>query len=275
MKSGLSRCITAIIIFCLLTGLVKSQQILTDTINEAKLASYIDSDSKNYKLDNALPLFSFLYNRSKVNTLEKNFIYSDSSELYFLNYLTFFFEKDTNFSKGIKINLSITNISEDTAIIENMVPFGESNTDVHITGEGPWNLARTKLFRKGKEPIGVILPDNAWEMGYGAIQLSDGKSLCAIARRKDVENGKKHRYETHLYLLGSINYEIYILEYEGEWQNGLKLMFQDNYLFDLENFNDSLYKREDLSWIRDQYLMTLQFAWDHKFYDANNGGYQF
>jgi len=275
MKSNFIQLITIITLCCVFSGIVQSQQLICDSVNKAKLLTFISRDIDTIGLEKELPLFSILSNDDLITTIDDNFIYTDSANFYFYDDLTFTFETDTNFTSGIKITVSITNISKDTVIIENMVPFGQNNTDDYITGTGPWNLARTKLFRKGKEPIGVILPDNAWEIGYGAMQLSDDISLCAIARRKEVENGEKLRYKTYLYPVGSVNYEIFIDEYKGEWQNGLKLMFQDNYLFDLENFNDSLYKREDLSWIRNQYLMTLLFAWDHEFYDDRKGGYHF
>jgi len=275
MKSSIIQLITIVTLCCVFSGFVQTQQLVCDTVNEAQLLTYISRDSNSIELNKALPLFSLLSNEYLITTVDDKFIHTDSANFYFYNDLSFTFETDTNFTKGIKINVTITNFSEDTAIIENMVPFGQNNTDIHITGSGPWDLARTKLFRKGKESIGVILPDNAWEMGFGAIYLSNDISLCAIARQTEVENGKKKRYKTYLYPVGSVKYEIYIDEYEGEWQNGLKLMFQDNYLFDLESFNDSLYNRQDLSWIRNQYLMTLQFAWDHEFYDATKGGYQF
>ncbi|MEJ2636000.1 MAG: SUMF1/EgtB/PvdO family nonheme iron enzyme [Calditrichia bacterium] len=52
-------------------------------------------------------------------------------------------------------------------------------------------------------------------------------------------------------------------------------MFQDRYLYDLEKFDNHLYEREDLAWIRHQYVITTQMAWDHDFYDTHNGGYTF
>ena len=179
------------------------------------------------------------------------------------------------FDKGWKAVLTINNISIDTIEISNVVPFGAVENHIYITGTGPWNLARTKIFRPGLGPVGVILPDNAWEMGYGSIELNDNLSVCAIARRTSSDNATKHRYKTVVPPRGSVEYTIYVDAFQGDWQNGMNIMFRDRYLYDLESFDNSLYEREDLKWIRDKYLITLQFAWDHKYYDRFEGKYNF
>lgn len=176
---------------------------------------------------------------------------------------------------GQQMILTIMNRSDDTVVIENVVPFGESPDRIHITGFGPWALARTELCRPGLGNVGVILPDNAWEMGYGTLSVDEGHSLCAIARRQSVTNGVKRRYQTYLYPGGTVEYIFHIDFYTGAWQNGLKLMFQERYLYDLEDFDDTLFRRKDLSWIRNDYLMTLQFGWNHEWYDHPAGGYRF
>lgn len=178
-------------------------------------------------------------------------------------------------SESVLFKIRIKNNTADTLVIENLVPFGQSEDIVHITSEGPWSLARSKLYLPGKTPVGVVLPDNAWEMGYGSIAIGNETALCAIARRTRVTEGKKHRYKTYLYPSGTIEYDLFADQYEGAWQNGIRKMFQEKMLFDLADFNDSLYQRKDLAWVRDKYLIILQFAWDHEFYDQNNGGYKF
>ncbi len=234
------------------------------------------NDSTSRSIDGALPFFSFVINDSVYYSTAATVIENDS--LIEIAWDTLFFaivKRDSTFSHGERFIVSVKNYTQDTIIFENMVPFGQLPENIYITGEGPWSLARTKLFRPGKEPLGVILPDNAWEMGYSSITAGDGSSLCAIARRKDVEKGRKGRYKTYLYPGGSVNYEIYTDKYSGEWQNGLKLMFQERYLYDLEEFDNSLFLREDIAWIRSDYLMVLQFAWDHSFYDQEKDGYKF
>jgi formylglycine-generating enzyme required for sulfatase activity len=223
-----------------------------------------------------LPVFSFVMNDRVHYSDSPDMRFEDSTRTWnFKGVLRLNLMRDTTTTRGSKMNLHIRNISNDTVILENVVPFGQKPDHIYITGKGPWSLARAYLFRPGKEPLGVILPDNAWEMGYGAFRTEENVSLCAIARRTEVDNARKGRYKTYVNPGGRVHYAFYFDDYAGEWQNGLKRMFQQNYLYDLEEFNDSLYKRQDLAWIRNQYFMVLQTAWDHEFYDQQNGGYQF
>ncbi|MFZ2351636.1 MAG: SUMF1/EgtB/PvdO family nonheme iron enzyme, partial [Bacteroidales bacterium] len=59
--------------------------------------------------------------------------------------------------------------------------------------------------------------------------------------------------------------------YRGEWQEGLRLMFAGRWLHDLETFDEVMYNREDLKWIRTSYLMILQMAWDRELRDRFTG----
>lgn len=223
-----------------------------------------------------IPLFSLDVNSKEISSANKAI--RKDRETGFSGYdslLNFSILHDSLTHRYSKITLTINNLGPDTIVLENLVPFGKSPNHTYITAKGQWSLTRAFLFRPGKEPLGVILPDNAWEMGYGAVEGKQGNSVCAIARRTQVSEGKKERYSTHLYPAGSVSYDVYFGDFQGEWQNGLKRMFQQNFLFDLVAFDDSLYQRKDLQWIRNQYLMVLQFAWDQEFYDATNGGYNF
>jgi len=169
--------------------------------------------------------------------------------------------------------LTFSNISTDTLVIENLVPFGESEDHIYITSTGPWDLARSKIFMPGPGPIGIILPDNAWELGYAAIETSPGNPVYALARRTSWENAKRHRCKTDVFPGGKITWKIWMESYTGIWQNGLRKAFQERWLYDLEYFDNSLFEREDLQWIKHDYLITLQMAWDHEFYDALSGEY--
>lgn len=266
------RFLTAIVFSGLIMGL--HAQVMTVNQKALQLEGYTDR-SENIVLLGDTPLFSVQIN-GKVYLSNQNIVkFQDSSQSWTLkNLVAFRLLRDTATKRGSKLNLFIRNISTDTVEIENVVPFGQQKENIYITGKGPWSLARAYLFRPGKEPLNIILPDNAWEMGYGAFETEENISLCAIARRSASEKSKKGRYKTQLYPGGSVVYDFYFDDYTGEWQNGLKQMFHQNYLYDLEFFDDTLYKREDLSWIRSQYFMVLQMAWDKALYDAQNGGYQ-
>lgn len=178
-----------------------------------------------------------------------------------------------DYEKGIKGDIVFKNISTDTLSISNVVPFGEDPSRVYITGRGEHHLSRTHLFRPGYEPVNVIVPDNAWELGYSGFSLSEGQNVCALTRRTDVDNATKKRFETVLPPGASVTYTLYADLYSGAWQEGLRKIFQDRYLYDVEEFDNTLYERDDLDWMRHSYVIHLMMAWDDQFYDPVTGEY--
>jgi gamma-glutamyl hercynylcysteine S-oxide synthase len=181
------------------------------------------------------------------------------------------------FAPGWKALVTFRNISKDTILLHNVVPFGESPDHVYITGKGNHYLSRSNLFRPGYEPVNVILPDNAWELGFSAFELRDSSHVCALVRRnrESVMQGRRRRFETELYPNGSVSYTLWADIYTGNWQEGLRLMFQKRLLYDVEpgSFDNSLFEREDLKWIRKAYVSHLMQAWDNYLYDSEKGKY--
>ncbi|HEX5668931.1 MAG TPA: hypothetical protein VFX73_09025, partial [Chitinophagaceae bacterium] len=158
-----------------------------------------------------------------------------------------------------------TNTSADTLALRNVVPEGE----VFITGLGEHPLSRAHLFLPQRIPVNVVLPDNAWELGYASAD-TNGKGQCILMRRdrSSILKGARRRFETILYPGGSVSYDCYQDSYEGGWQNGLRVMFQQYKLFDAASFDSSMYARKDLEWIRKAYVMHLIMAWDKFYYDS-------
>jgi len=120
----------------------------------------------------------------------------------------------------------------------------------------------------------VIVPDNAWELGFTAIELKEGhRKIFALTRRvrDSWKNGTRKRFETVINPGGSVQYNLFLGSFEGAWQSGLKKCFQDKKLYDVVQFDESLYKRQDLKWIRDTYVMHLMMAWDKDYYDIRTG----
>jgi formylglycine-generating enzyme required for sulfatase activity len=176
---------------------------------------------------------------------------------------------------GFMAELVLRNNWNDTITVSDVVPFGEKNNDAFITGAGPRDLARAYLNLPGKSPVRVILPDNAWEMGFSTFRAYDDLSVAAIARRIKTDNGTARRYETILPPGASVTYHIYADLFRGDWQQGLKLMFAERWLYDLQRFDETLYQREDLKWIRTSYLMILQMAWDREYHNRLSGDHGF
>lgn len=234
------------------------------------------SDSSVIILPKSKPLYSFLLNNKLYNSGEVDAIKTGGQySQIFENDTRVTFKISNPSASGWKSEIIFENTGEDTVKISNVVPFGEDNSSVYITGKGPWDLARAWLFRPGYRPVRVILPDNAWELGYSSFIAGKEFSVCAIARRLKIEGGQRQRYETALPPKAKVIYSVYADVFKGEWQNGLRMMFRDRYLYDLEKFDNYLFEREDLAWIKESYLIILQMAWDREFYDRLTGKYTY
>jgi formylglycine-generating enzyme required for sulfatase activity len=226
--------------------------------------------------DREFPLLSFRLNEQWI---DNNEISTGSSPGFtggkLKNGLEISCIKDSGNSKVLVYTLRFSNKGSDTLNISNILPFGNNRDHLFITADGPPALARAKLFRQGFGPVDVTLPDNAWDLGYASVETVNGISLYALTRRHSMEGGIRRRYANILPPGSSMEYKMYLEAFSGNWQAGLKKAFHEHYLFDLIRFDDALYQREDLTWIRDKYIMTIQFAWDHNFYDLETKKFNF
>lgn len=168
-----------------------------------------------------------------------------------------------------KFRIVFLNQGNDTITIENVVPFGISPQRPHITATGPAGLARSALFLPGYGPVGVILPDNAWELGLGV-----SASHATLCRRSGTDNSQKRRFHTDIFPEGKVTYTFWERPVEAGWREALKKFFQQDYLFDIESFNTEIYQRSDLQWIKSAYLIYAIFAWDPDFYDYESNEYK-
>jgi len=258
------------------------------------------ADSRLLTLSSPLPLFSFLLENKPVTSAlsrpaggETSIILTggriDDKKLEFkINEAI----KGTLTGKlssypGLAISLRFENISKEKIKLENLVPLGEGQDRVYITAglpdSWPHYLSRTLLYRPGKTPVGVLLPDNAWHLGFCDLEISPGLYLTGLARRTGRDRAEFSRWAATIEPGGSVSYDLYfdlhqapslpaglasdLLTPPEPWFQGLKIMFRERYLYDLDKFDKTLFERSDLQWIRKTYLMLLQFAWDHTYYD--------
>jgi len=238
--------------------------------------SFVFTDSTLIKPDDNRPVFSFNYNGrySTSADVEAGFV----TGYYVMTWqggLQVLLRNHGIGHPGVRWEVIFENRGSDTITISNVVPFGEDSESVYITARGPADLARAWLHRPGYRPLRVILPDNAWESGFITYPVSYTKSVASLARRVKIEGAEKKRYETVLPPGGKVVYDIYSELFTGKWQDGIILMFRDRYLFDLSEFDNYLYERQDLQWIRKSYLIVLQYPWDIEYYDRFSGRYNF
>jgi formylglycine-generating enzyme required for sulfatase activity len=185
------------------------------------------------------------------------------------------------FEPGVKMIFRFGNLANRERVVENFVPLGEGPDRAYITATGtkewPQYLCRSVLYRPGYGPVGVILPDNAWHLGYADLRLNDTLSLTGLARRgqRDKEKTSINRWAVTLKPGGWMEYEVYFDVHTGDWHNGLSMMFRDRWLYDLPSFDNALFERKDLQWMKDKYTMLLQFAWDEEYYDSRKRQHSF
>ena len=264
--------------FLLFSSLLFSQKIGTVVVNTGpglNVTNLLLSDSSEISLQGTRPLFTFTVDEKIFNSEETEALKSDSGYIQiFGGKVKVTTKTSAEVYTGWKSELIFQNTGSDTITLSNVLPFSTNRASSWITGSGPWDLARAWLYLPGYRPVRVILPDNAWELGYVSFNAGN-LSLCALARRQQTVGGQKKRYETSLPPGAQVYYSIYADLFTGEWQNGLKLMFRDRYIYDLEKFDNTLFKRDDLKWIRGSYIIVLGMAWDREFYDRSTGKYTY
>ncbi len=240
------------------------------------VVSYTPRSGAPWVLTRQVPLVSFLLNDTLVSAASALAGPSGDSVLFeFPNGLAGSVRHRQDDDRGWSAMVTFVNRSRDTQTIANVVPLGQGPDRVYITATGPttypnW-LSRSALFRPGLGPIGVVLPDNAWELGFCDLAVGAGSNLAGLARRTGSANASERRFRTILPPGGIVQYRLVIDDHPGDWHDGLRMMFRDRWLYDLKTFDDTLYRRPDLQWIRHAYLLTLLFAWDEQYYDRFAG----
>ena len=98
--------------------------------------------------------------------------------------------------EGDDLWMSIQNLSKDTLTLDNVLPFEKLANNTYITGKGDHSLSRTHLFLPGKMPVNVIVPDNAWELGFNTLSLNAKVSIYGFSRRdkQSLKEGKIKRW---------------------------------------------------------------------------------
>jgi gamma-glutamyl hercynylcysteine S-oxide synthase len=259
----------------------KLQSLEFDRQNPFVVNSITVQNTPGIVLHQSQPLFSVIVDSLLHNSCKNTKISGDTLFFTLADSITGRATWEKNFQPGLKFTIRFNNTGRGSHRIENLVPLGEGNDKVYITAAGskewPGYLCRSKLFRPGCGPVGVVLPDNAWHLGFADLRINDTLSLTALARRSNRDKDKTDidRWMVTLKPGGWAEYSIWFAAHSGDWHTGLRLMFQERWLYDLPEFDNSMFRRSDLAWMKNSYLMLLQFAWDKKYYDYEQQKYTF
>jgi gamma-glutamyl hercynylcysteine S-oxide synthase len=246
------------------------------TLRGLAVPGYQTVDGRQIRCRDTLPLFTFEVNDTMVSSFSCSAVMERDSVRWSLKSgIEGSMRMVREFQRGWKAVVTFRNTSGEKKQISNVVPLGVGPDRTYIISAGPQDynhrLSRSQLFRPGVGPIGVVLPDNAWELGLCDANVAPGRSLTSLARRTESGKADVRRFRTILEPSGFVRYDFFIDEHQGDWRDGLRLMFQERWLYDLEQFDNTLFERPDLQWIRHSYLLVLQFAWDKQYFDALAG----
>ena len=276
-------CVKCVVFFCfMLMALVANGQnsvkILTRDIFHKEVTGFQIKSGEIVGLDHSFPIVSFEICPKNDLQHKEFFLTSTIPGISKSNQrVEVTIREVEGYSVGYKAEITFRNISGNTIWLTNVVPFGFSDDRVCLTGKGDHPLSRSYLFRPGFEPVNCILPDNAWELGFTSLELNDSIRIAALTRRsrEKMENCVRRRFETEMAPGGVVHYNFYADFHKGSWQEGLRMIFQDRLLYDVEpgNFDNGLFERTDLRWIRHTYVAHLMMAWDGKVYDSSDQKY--
>jgi formylglycine-generating enzyme required for sulfatase activity len=254
--------------FILLLTKIDAQSILSGfhlTPDSLAITSFETNDHKLSTNKGALSLISFVLNGKTIYSKDVN----DYQQLLEIHISSI---KQTPY--GISAVINFRNIGRDTLQLENVVPFGIADDQVYITGKGKHDLSRTNLFVPGKKPVNVIVPDNSWDLGFSSLSNQfANKQVTGLVRRNraSIKNGTRSRFETKLFAGGSVEYNLFVEIVEGDWHMGLNEVFQKRKLYDILDFDNSLYERQDLQWVRHAYVSTILMNWNTDYYNYQDG----
>lgn len=255
------RQLTIAFLFILFITPSHAQHVAELTIRNLHVSAVTDDAGKADNISR--PLVSFEIDRIP-------FLSSESTALQVS------FKQERLTDRGIQGVVSFLNTSHDTLALSNVVPFGRKDNELYITGLGDHRLSRTHLFLPGKNPVNVIVPDNAWELGYTGLSVNKNQNLFGLVRRdlSSMTKATRKRFETIIAPGGAVSYHFYADYYAGDWQSGVREVFQKRYLYDASEFDQSLFQRTDLAWMKKAYVMHLLMGWDKEFYDDQRGGFK-
>jgi len=257
----------SLFIILLLSGqLVEAQQLKEFIFDHLKPITIKELKLESGIIRVSLPMFSIEVNKLKVNSNDGFFNLLSEYSLQMLE------ERDEKFAEGNKIAFVLTNNGRAPVTISNIVPFSANENHYCISGKALADTSRSFLYQPGKDPIGVIVPHNNNDLNFAAVELGNGKTLFGLVRRDNdtIQNYLLNRTPYILQPGKKIGFHFYADVVDGDWHAALKKCFQEKMLYEVKNFNNKLYERDDLKYIRQSYTMHLMMAWEKNYYSDSS-----
>ncbi len=228
--------------------------------------------TQNGSIPVSLPFFSVEMNGQLMMDNEAKF-----TDLLSEKKLHLLLVPDENFRNGYKTTIVFSNNGNSPVSVSNIIPFGAGSTHYYISGKPLSDSSRSFLFQPGKEPVGVVVPHNNNDINFAAVELDGNKTLFALIRRSNdsIQNYVLNRSPNILQPGKKISFDLYADIVEADWRAALKKCFQEKMLYEAKDFNNALYQRKDLEYIRHSFTMHLVMAWEKNYYSAKDSAYKF
>lgn len=220
----------------------------------------------------SLPFFGVELNGQLMNDNDAAFtdFFSDKK-------LHILIDPDENYLDGFKATIVISNNGNTAVTVSNIIPFGADSSHYYISGKPLADSSRSFLYQPGKEPIGVVVPHNNNDLNFAAVEIAGHKTLFALIRRSNdsIQNYLLNRSPYILQPGKKISFDYFADIVDGYWHAALKKCFQEKMLYEVQHFNNKLYERKDLDYIRRSYTMHLMMAWEKNYYSAKDSTFKF
>jgi formylglycine-generating enzyme required for sulfatase activity len=253
----------SLIIFCLLSFASAAQKLEDLVADERNPFQFSVAKVDDSSLKFILPYFYVDIDKETWNSASEKFV-----QLLATKRLRFHWSADHNFNDGYKASLIISNEGTQPVLISNIIPFGTGSHRSRISGKPLADSSRSFLFLPGRSPVGVIVPHNNNDLNFTMVELSPHQTLYGLLKRSNdsIQNYLQWRIPYLLTPGATISFEFYADVVNDNWQAALKKCFQEKMLYEIKNFDNSLYERKDLQYIRRAYTMHLMMAWDKDYY---------
>ncbi|HET9826499.1 MAG TPA: hypothetical protein VFP87_14265, partial [Chitinophagaceae bacterium] len=181
----------------------------------------------------------------------------------------------STFNDGCKVSVTFTNNGKVPIAISNIVPFGAADDHYYISGKALADTSRSYFYRPSVEPLSVIVPHNSNDLNFGVVELQGNKTVFGLLRRSNdsIQNYLLNRRPYILQPGKSMGFDFFADVVAGDWHDALRKCFQGKKLYEVQKFDNGLYQRKDLDYIRHSYTMHLLMAWDKDYYDASDSSY--
>jgi iron(II)-dependent oxidoreductase len=219
----------------------------------------------------SFPFFSVELNKRNFRDNETEFVNFSS-----IHKIHFQLDIDSSFKDGFKANFAFTNDGSEAVTVSNIIPFSVNGNGTYISGQAFSDTSRSFLFQPMKEPVGVVVPHNNNDLNFTAIDVGNGKTLFGLIKRSNdsIQNYLLNRSPYLLQPGKRISFVFYADIVDGDWNSALKKCFQERMLYEVKHFDNHLYERRDLEYIKHAYTMHLMMAWEKDYYNNQNSSYQ-